>query len=191
MIAGMQDYKVSRVRKAPTEDRMKAILKGHARLPLALLFVSGARLGHDKLSTRWAPAFPQGNRLDHSLGYLKVFCDCLLVRNENRKTTQDSEPVKNPLQWILARSQALNRWRPKPEPLPTEYSCLIVSSDAKLYSHFTLKVQCRSGLEKVLIEIIHIPDSLPIEASTEAAEGMMTCILLPNFDSLENNADWY
>lgn len=72
----MQDFKSVHISNLPVQDRMKAILKGHAMLPLTL---QAARDHDENPLHRWVPAFPQGNILDPKLGYLKVFSDCLLV----------------------------------------------------------------------------------------------------------------
>ena len=59
ILGAMQDFKAADIRDIAVEDRMKAILKGHAMLPLALLYLAGSRVEDENSLNRWAPAFPQ------------------------------------------------------------------------------------------------------------------------------------
>ncbi|MCJ1233304.1 hypothetical protein MMC14_001259 [Varicellaria rhodocarpa] len=81
IMAAMQDFKFDSIYSLQDDAnaRMKAILKGHSYLPLALLFSPSAKVSRPQEINAWAPELPQGSRLDCSLGYMKVFTDCLFV----------------------------------------------------------------------------------------------------------------
>ena len=81
IMAAMQDFKFDSIYslKDDANARMKAILKGNSCLPLALLFSPSAKFSSSHEINAWAPELPQGTRLDCSLGYMKVFTDCLFV----------------------------------------------------------------------------------------------------------------
>lgn len=62
---------------------MKAILKCHASLPLDLLFCPCERMRKEDPLNAWAPKFPQVQRLDETLGTMKLFTNCLFItKNE-------------------------------------------------------------------------------------------------------------
>ena len=68
ILAGMQDINVASIRSLPSQDRMKAILKCHATLPLDLLFCPCGDIRSVEQVNAWAPMFPRSQRLDVSLG---------------------------------------------------------------------------------------------------------------------------
>ena len=79
ILAGMADIQVGGLRVFALEDRMKAIIKCHASLPIDILFCPSERM-HGSYSTNvWAPSSPQGRRLDEAFGSMKVFTDCLYI----------------------------------------------------------------------------------------------------------------
>lgn len=80
--AGMEDINVAGVRALAIEDRMKAILKCHAALPIDLLFCPCERMRDVNLANTWAPRFPQGQRLDGMSGSMKVFTNYLFIPAE-------------------------------------------------------------------------------------------------------------
>lgn len=82
ILAGMADIQAGGLRPLALEDRMKAILKGHASLPIDLLFCPCERLHGDDPANTWAPRFPQGGRLDETFGNMKVFTDCLFISSK-------------------------------------------------------------------------------------------------------------
>ncbi|KAK8024923.1 hypothetical protein PG990_002746 [Apiospora arundinis] len=76
------------------ENIMKAILKGHATLPLSLLYLETARgddLGNGGGGS-FVPPFPPTVRLDASLGYMKVFSDYLVIKRSHKPATIDELP---------------------------------------------------------------------------------------------------
>lgn len=83
-----------KMRKVILEDQknaMKAILKGHATLPLSLLYLDTTEeAGSD--SGSFVPAFPPADRLDASLGYLKVFSDYLVIKRSYKPASMDQLP---------------------------------------------------------------------------------------------------
>lgn len=87
IFAAMQDFKAAPFREVPDELRMKAILKGHAFLPLDLFF-SGAsgtsatsdQRGNDAGSS-WVPYLPSGRRVDCQVGYLRMHTDYSVVQS--------------------------------------------------------------------------------------------------------------
>ena len=96
IFAAMQDFKAAPFRDVPSDQRMRAILKGHAVLPLDLLFRSGAKQVDADRRDTWVPSFPDSGPLDCGMGYLRVYTDCLhveaphcvtLVFNSNLKLT--------------------------------------------------------------------------------------------------------
>ena len=97
IFGAMQDFRSSSIRDLPLDDRMKAILKGHAMLPLSLLYVSS--LGQNKDSRdsleRWVPSLPHMEGLDCSLGYLKVFSDYLLIERNFEITEEQRQHIRN------------------------------------------------------------------------------------------------
>ena len=61
------------------EDRMKAIVKCHATLPIDLLFCPCDRIFDANSVNRWAPVSPQVQRLDDRFGTMKLFTDYLYI----------------------------------------------------------------------------------------------------------------
>jgi hypothetical protein len=100
MLGVMRDFKSATIRDLPYKDHMKAILKGHVMLPVALLYAPGPRLQDDNSLHRWAPEFPQSNKLDCSRRYLKVFSDCLQVVGHGPEDTQRSESIWKPIRQL-------------------------------------------------------------------------------------------
>ena len=82
ILALMEDMSVSNVQGLPVQDRMKAILKCHASLPIDLLFCPCERIRDSEFFNRWVPESPQGQRLDDSNGIMKVFTDYLFISKE-------------------------------------------------------------------------------------------------------------
>ena len=79
ILAGMQDINLAAIRPYRPEDRMKAILKSHATLPVDLLFCRSEKIPNVKPVNAWAPMYPQGQRLNYYLGCMRVHTDCLLL----------------------------------------------------------------------------------------------------------------
>lgn len=193
MIAGMQDYKVSPMRELPVRDRMKAILKGHAVLPLALLYIPGPRLDNSDPQRSWAPAFPQSNELDCSLGYMKVYSDCLLLTDGKLENSRNfPEPNRYSSPRLMATSDESVRetlsgeWN-QPQSLP--YTCLITSK-ACLHDNFTLDVKYGFGSEKLWFEACKL-DNDELSRLPARKEESMTCLLFPNLEEYSHRADWY
>ena len=195
MIAGMQDFKVSPVRDLPSKDRMKAILKGHAMLPLSLLYVPGARLDYEHPLNRWAPALPQSNQLNCSLGYIRVFSDCLLLMDNgsaNALNVPDEKKLfdhflnMTPLQFLR---YALLKTMPS-QP-PARYMCLTTSLEVSLYNNFTTEVQYNSSSKKLWIEALPFDGETGAPARPDMEGNSKICILFPNIDSSLGRADWY
>ena len=82
ILAALEDIRVTSVQELNIQDRMKAILKCHATLPVGLLFCSCERMRNEDPVNAWAPAFPKGRGLDDDLGIMKVFTDCLFISTE-------------------------------------------------------------------------------------------------------------
>ena len=82
ILAGLEDIRFTSIQDLQVRDRMKAILKCHASLPIDLLFCSCDRMLEGDSLNAWAPEFPQGQRLDERLGTMKVFTDCLYISKE-------------------------------------------------------------------------------------------------------------
>lgn len=82
ILAGMADIQAGGLRPLALNDRMKAILKCHASLPIDLLFCPSERVHDDDFANAWAPSFPQGRRLDETFGCMKVFTDCLFISSK-------------------------------------------------------------------------------------------------------------
>ena len=82
ILAGMADVKAGALRAFALEDRMKAMIKCHASLPIDILFCASDRTDGDGLANAWAPNSPQGRRLDETFGSMKVFTDCLYISSE-------------------------------------------------------------------------------------------------------------
>ena len=80
--AALEDMKVAEIRNFSVDDRMKAILKCHASLPIDLLFCNCDRICDEEGVNVWAPKSPEGQRLDESFGTMKVFSDCLYISKE-------------------------------------------------------------------------------------------------------------
>lgn len=195
MIAGMQDFKVAPVRRVAAKDRVKAILKGHAMLPLALLYVPGSRLDSDDPQLRWAPAFAQTNELDCNLGYVKIFSDCLLVVNTGSKITPYAHNMKKFVKqfWFMSMQQIFRYllFGRQPEPRPSPYVCLAAPPEASLHDHLALEIQSGSKLENLWIEACRFPDDMREKPPYVGEERKMTCILFPNINNPLNHADWY
>ncbi|KAM0803211.1 hypothetical protein BDR22DRAFT_55960 [Usnea florida] len=79
ILAGMQDINLAAIRPYRPEDRMKAILKSHATLPVDLLFCRSEKIPNVEPVNAWAPMYPQGQRLNYYLGCMRVHTDCLLL----------------------------------------------------------------------------------------------------------------
>ena len=88
ILAGMEDLRVARILDLKPEDRMKAILKCHASLPVDLLFCSCERMRDEGPLNLWAPEIPQGQRLDDGYGAMKVFTDYLVIAETETKYLQ-------------------------------------------------------------------------------------------------------
>ena len=82
ILAGMADIQAGGLRAFALEDRMKAIIKCHASLPIDLLFCPSERMHGDDSTNSWAPSSPQGRRLDETFGSMKVFTDCLYISSK-------------------------------------------------------------------------------------------------------------
>ena len=82
ILAGMADIQAGGLRSLALEDRMKAIIKCHASLPIDILFCSTDRMHGDNPANIWAPSSPQGRRLDETFGSMKVFTDCLFISSD-------------------------------------------------------------------------------------------------------------
>ena len=82
ILAGVADIQAGTLRPLALEDRMKAILKCHATLPIGLLFSPCERMHGDDSADSWAPRFPRGGRLDETFGNMKVFTDCLFISSK-------------------------------------------------------------------------------------------------------------
>ena len=195
MIAGMQDLRVSPVRELPSKDRMKAILKGHAMLPLALLYVPGARLDCENPQHRWAPALPQSNQLDCNLGYIRIFSNCLLLADDGFANSLNTRQQKKKLfdHFWNTPLQILPCMLFGTEPLqpPLKYTCLTASSEASLHNHFTTDVQYDSGFERLWIEACPFEEEVKVPIYPDMEENSTTCIIFPNLDNFSNRADWY
>lgn len=196
MLGAMQDFRSAAIRDLPVKDRMKAILKGHAMLPLALLYSLGPRLQDDNPLNRWAPEFPQSDKLDCNLGYLKVFSDCLQIVVNRSTDTQTTEaiwkliaqlPNTNILDKIFIALQALSRraLTGKPAHFPRKTLCLIMPK-AELCDRFTVNLQTASGYERLWVEACPSKGVQPI-----IMEDAMTCILFPNVFDIQDRAVWY
>jgi hypothetical protein len=79
-------------------------------LPVALLYAPGPRLRDENPLHRWAPELPQSNKLDCSLGYLKVFSDFFQVVGHGPEDTQTSEKVWKQIRQ-LSNSSLLDKIR--------------------------------------------------------------------------------
>lgn len=73
------------------KNAMKAMLKGHATLPLSLLYLNTTQEGCSDGGS-FVPTFPPADRLDASLGYLKVFSDYLVIKRSHKPATMDQLP---------------------------------------------------------------------------------------------------
>lgn len=82
IFARLGDIRVSNVQDQHIQDRMKAILKCHASLPLDLLFCPCERLRKEDPLNAWVPKFPQVQRLDETLGTMKLFTNCLFITKD-------------------------------------------------------------------------------------------------------------
>lgn len=89
IFAAMQDFKAAPFREVPDELRMKAILKGHAFLPLDLLFsgatwtsAAGNQRG-DGAGSSLVPPLPSGRRVDCRVGYLRIHTDYSVVQSSS------------------------------------------------------------------------------------------------------------
>ena len=82
ILAGMADIQAGGLRSLALEDRMKAIIKCHASLPIDLLFGSTDRMHGGSFANSWAPSSPRGRRLDETFGSMKVFTDCLFISSD-------------------------------------------------------------------------------------------------------------
>lgn len=195
MIAGMQDFKVSPVKEVPVRERMKPILKGHALLPLSMLYTPGERLDLDNPHLRWAPALPQGNELDCRLGYMKVFSDCLLVMNNASANTIDPRNMRRALNqtWLMTLSSIYRHLvlGKELQSLPLPYTCLVASPEAGLHDRFMLSMQNGSISEVLWIEACSLKDNEKSKPYAGPGEATKTCILLPNPSITSDRADWY
>lgn len=78
VFAAMQDFKASLFREVPDKLRMRAILKGHAFLPLDLFFsgaIAKSQTGDDtdnNAGSSWVPSLPSGRPVDCQVGYLRM-----------------------------------------------------------------------------------------------------------------------
>jgi len=127
----MQDFSSGAIRSIEAGQRMKAILKGHAVLPLALLYVEGPRI-NDHQMNEWAPILPAHQRLDPSLGYLEVYSNGLLVIRDmvvqtgrggvvtTTSLTTKKEPERTSTWWNL------RTWKVSPTPSIVQTLCLIL-----------------------------------------------------------------
>lgn len=79
MLAVLEDMRGAKVRDLPVGDRMKAILKCHATLPIDLLFCKCERMRNDEAVNTWAPKLPEGSRLEDSFGTMQVFTNFLFI----------------------------------------------------------------------------------------------------------------
>ena len=84
ILAGMADIRAGGLRDFALEDRMKAIIKCHASLPIDILFCPSERMHGEDPANAWAPNSPQGQRLDETFGSMKVFTDCLHISEKTR-----------------------------------------------------------------------------------------------------------
>ena len=82
ILAALEDMRVANIRELSIDDRMKAILKCHASLPIDLLFCCCDRMCDGEAVNAWAPKLPEGQRLDDSFGTMKLFTDCLYISKE-------------------------------------------------------------------------------------------------------------
>ena len=89
ILASLEDIRPQSIQALDAPNRMKAILKCHAFLPTDLLFLPCERMQNAGPRNAWAPIAPQVRRLDESIGTMKVFLDCLFIRND-----QASEHLK-------------------------------------------------------------------------------------------------
>lgn len=89
IFAAMQDFKAAPFREVPDELRMKAILKGHAFLPLDLFFSGAAGTSDtgdqrdDDAGSSWVPSMPSGRQVDCQVGYLRMHTDCCVVQSSS------------------------------------------------------------------------------------------------------------
>lgn len=87
IFAAMQDFKASLFREVPDELRMRAILKGHAFLPLDLFFsgaIATSETGDDtdnNAGSSWVPSLPSGRPVDCQVGYLRMHTDYSVVQS--------------------------------------------------------------------------------------------------------------
>ncbi|ERF74239.1 hypothetical protein EPUS_03429 [Endocarpon pusillum Z07020] len=196
ILGAMQDFRSAAIRDLPVKDRMKAILKGHAMLPVALLYAPGPRLQDDNPLHRWAPEFPQSNKLDCNLGYLKVFSDCLQIVGHGPAHTQSSESIWKPIRQ-LPNSNLLDKvctavvvlvsrfFGVGPAESPRQNLCLTMPKSEQS-DRFTINIQTLSGYEQLWVE------ACPLEGvSRITVEDGMTCILFPNVYDLHGRASWY
>lgn len=92
IFAAMQDFKASLFREVPDELRMRAILKGHAFLPLDLFFSGAieARATGEQIGTNtgggWVPSLPSGRPVDCQVGYVQMHTDYSVVQSRRIKT---------------------------------------------------------------------------------------------------------
>ncbi|KAF7507364.1 hypothetical protein GJ744_010681 [Endocarpon pusillum] len=196
ILGAMQDFKSAVIRDLPVEDRMKAILKGHEMLPVALLYAPGPRLHDDNPLHRWAPEFPQSNKLDHNLGYMKVFSDCLQIVGHGPAHMQLSESIWKPIRQLpnsnlvdkvfTAVTVTLCRFfNVGPLESPRQNLCLTMPKSEQS-DRFTINVQTLSGYEQLWVE------ACPLEGVPSiTVEDGMTCILFPNVYDLHGCASWY
>lgn len=192
ILGAMQDFKAADIRDIAVEDRMKAILKGHAMLPLALLYLAGSRVEDENSLNRWAPAFPQSNKLDCDLGYVKVFTDCLLVVEDEGAPNRKVEAVPsirkgNRLDRTLRSAQrALDSFfQVKPFQSRLKTVCLITPA-GKMRDRFTVDVKSESGNQRLWIEACSLEHVPPLNLSDATS-----CILFPNLYDVQDRADWY
>jgi hypothetical protein len=153
-------------------------------LPVALLYAPGPRLRDENPLHRWAPELPQSNKLDCSLGYLKVFSDFFQVVGHGPEDTQTSEKVWKQIRQ-LSNSSLLDKIRIVTVLLlsrlfkvgkvesPRQNLCFTMPK-AEQSDRFTINVQTLSGYERLWAEACPLEGASPI-----TTKDGMTCVLLP------------
>ena len=186
IFAQLEDVRVNGIQDLAIQDRMRAILKCHATLPLDLLFCPCRRMGNEDPLNPWMPKFPPIQRLDDELGTMKLFTDCLFIAKDAvlHNLLVHLVPSEGFLSSFEINNQSIGRkWVEMDSTEPSPYvgvesaiACLIIpvvkthkGEKNRFYgARFLLKKQERNDLHLVFDGTFHVygfnPTSLGIES---------------------------
>lgn len=180
------------------ESIMKAILKSHATLPLSLLYLETT---HAKASgsggSSFIPAFPPAERLDASLGYMKVFSDYLLIKRSQTPVTLDQLPdgFLQKMAWherfAITANVKLNAAFPDmaPEIPMIESICFEYTAPVPILGHTVLMPECEgSGNQYLHIDSHLTTPSADMDSNEQKVNYVIVC---PDLRQWHDHAEWY